>query len=65
MGPLARAFRPSGLTLGWPPFSFLPSLGDVVPLVPILISSPRVLGKRAWIILTRSSCFGKVVECSI
>jgi hypothetical protein len=36
MGPLAHAFRPSGLTLGRPPCSFMPSLGDVVPLVPVL-----------------------------
>jgi hypothetical protein len=33
----AHAFRPSGLTLSRPPYSFLPSLGDVVLLVPILI----------------------------
>jgi hypothetical protein len=37
MGPLAHAFRPSELTLGRPPCSFMPSLGDVVPLVPVLI----------------------------
>jgi hypothetical protein len=37
MGLLVHAFRPSGLTLGSPPCSFLPSLGDAVPLVPILI----------------------------
>jgi hypothetical protein len=39
MGLLARAFRLSGQTLGRPPCSFLLSLGDVVPLVPILINS--------------------------
>jgi hypothetical protein len=65
MAPLARAFRPSGLSLGRPPCSFLLSLGDMVPLVPILISSPQVLGKRAWIISTRSSFFDEVVECSV
>jgi hypothetical protein len=38
MGPVARAFRPSGPTLGRPPCSFLLSPGDVVPLVSILVS---------------------------
>jgi hypothetical protein len=42
MGPLARAFRPSGLTLGRPLCSFLSSPGDVVPMVPILVRmSPK------------------------
>jgi hypothetical protein len=47
MGLLAHVLRPSGLTHGRPPCSFLPSPRDVVPMVPNLISNPRVLGKRA------------------
>jgi hypothetical protein len=39
----------SGMTHDRPPCSSLPSPGDVVPMVPNLISSPRVLGKRALI----------------
>jgi hypothetical protein len=50
MGSLACALRPSGLTLGRLPYSFPPSPGDVVPMVPNLVSSPRVLGKRAMIL---------------
>jgi hypothetical protein len=46
MGPLAHAFRPSGLTLGRPPCSFLPSLGDVIPMVPILVSGPECLASE-------------------
>jgi hypothetical protein len=38
MGSLACALRPSGLTLGRPPYSLLPSPGDVVPMVLNLIS---------------------------
>jgi hypothetical protein len=37
MGLLDCVLRPSGLTHGRPPYSFLPSLGDVVPMVPNLI----------------------------
>jgi hypothetical protein len=37
MGVLARVLRPSGLTHGRPPCSFLPSLGDVVPMVSVLV----------------------------
>jgi hypothetical protein len=40
MGLLVYALRPSGLTLGRPPCSSHPSLGDVVPMIPDLISSP-------------------------
>jgi hypothetical protein len=47
MGLLARALRLSGPTHGSPPSSSLPSLGDMVPMVTNLVSSPRVLGKRA------------------
>jgi hypothetical protein len=39
MGHLARAFWPSGPTLGKPPYSFLLSPGDVVPMEPILITA--------------------------
>jgi hypothetical protein len=53
MGLLACVHRPSGLTQGMPPSSFLLSLGDMVPKVPILISSPRVLGKRALILVNQ------------
>jgi hypothetical protein len=53
MGLLARALRPSGLTHDRPPCSSLPSLGDVVPMVPNLISSPRVLGKRFLILVNQ------------
>jgi hypothetical protein len=40
MGLLARDLRPSGLTHGMPTYSFLSSPGDVVPMVPNLVSSP-------------------------
>jgi hypothetical protein len=40
MGLLTRVLRLSGLTHGRPPCSFLPSSGDMVPLVPNLVSSP-------------------------
>jgi hypothetical protein len=50
MGSLASALRPSGLTLGRPPYFFLPSPGVIVPMVPNLVSNPRVLGKRALIL---------------
>jgi hypothetical protein len=65
MAPLARAFRLSEPTLGRSPCSFLSSPRDVVPLVPIFVSSSRVLRKRAWIILTISSFFCGVAECSV
>jgi hypothetical protein len=39
MGPLAHAFKLSGPSLGRPPYSFLLSLGDVVSMVPILVTS--------------------------
>jgi hypothetical protein len=39
MSSLACALKPSGLTLGRPPCSFLPSLRDVVSMVPNLIIS--------------------------
>jgi hypothetical protein len=35
------------------PCSFLPSLGDVVPMVPNLVSSLRVLDKRALILVNQ------------
>jgi hypothetical protein len=50
MGLLAHALKPSGPTLGRPPYSDRPSLGD---LVPNLISSPRVFGKRALILINQ------------
>jgi hypothetical protein len=37
MGLLARALKPSGLTHGRPPGSFLLSPGDVSPMMPDLI----------------------------
>jgi hypothetical protein len=51
MGLSARVLRPSGKTHDRPPCSFLLSLGDVVPMVPNLTSSPRVLDKRALILV--------------
>jgi hypothetical protein len=51
MGLLTRALRLSGPTHGRPPYSIQPSLGDVVPMLPDLVNSPRVLGKRALILL--------------
>jgi hypothetical protein len=47
MGLLAHVLRLSGLSHDRPPSSFRPSLGDVVPMVPDHVRSPRVLGKRA------------------
>jgi hypothetical protein len=47
MDHLARVLRPSRPTHGRPHYSFPPILGDVVPMVPNLVSSPRVLDKRA------------------
>jgi hypothetical protein len=49
MGLLACVLRLSGPTHGSPPCSSLPSSGDVVPMVPNLVSSPRMLAKRALI----------------
>jgi hypothetical protein len=48
MGLLAHAVRPSEPTLGRPPFFFLPTPGDVVPMVPNIVSCPQVLSKRAF-----------------
>jgi hypothetical protein len=53
MGLLARVLSPSGMTHGRHPYSSLLSPGDVVPVVPNLISSPRVLGKRALILVNQ------------
>jgi hypothetical protein len=53
MGLLARALRSSGPILGRLPCSSRPSLGDVVPMVPDLVSSPRVLGKQALIVVNK------------
>jgi hypothetical protein len=53
MGLLARVLRSSGLIHGRPPYSFLPSLGDVVPMVQNLVSSLRVLDKRALILVNQ------------
>jgi hypothetical protein len=39
MGLLAHVFWLSGLTLGSPPCSFLPCPGDVVPIVPIVVTN--------------------------
>jgi hypothetical protein len=64
MGHLAYVLRTSGPTHGRPPYSFPLRLGDVVPMVPYLINSPRVLGKQALSQSIGSSYFGKVVECS-
>jgi hypothetical protein len=44
-GLLARVFRLCGLTQGSPPCAFSLSPVGVIPLIPKLISSPRVLGK--------------------
>jgi hypothetical protein len=51
MGLLVQALRPSGPTHGRTPCSSRPSVGDMVPTIPDLVSSPRVLGKRALIIV--------------
>jgi hypothetical protein len=53
MSLLACVLRSSGLTHGRTPCSFWPSQGDVVPMVANLISSPRVLGKRALILVNQ------------
>jgi hypothetical protein len=53
MGLLAHVLRPSGPTHGKPPCSFLLSLGDVVPMVPNLVNSSRVLGKQALILVNQ------------
>jgi hypothetical protein len=53
MSLMSRALRPSGLTLGRPPCSFCLSPGDVVPMIPDLISSPRVPDKRALILVNQ------------
>jgi hypothetical protein len=49
MGALAHAFRPSGPTLGWTPCFFLPSPGDVVPLVPILVTNKATNNQNKFI----------------
>jgi hypothetical protein len=46
MGLLAHVLRLSGPTHGRPPCSFLPSLGDMVPVVPNLVSSPECLASK-------------------
>jgi hypothetical protein len=43
---LARALRLSGPTHGSPPCSSLLSPGDVVPMIPNLISSPEYLASE-------------------
>jgi hypothetical protein len=48
MSLLAHAVRLSGPTLSRPPFFFLPTPGDVVPMVPNIDNCPRVLSKRAF-----------------
>jgi hypothetical protein len=53
MGLMACALRPSGLTLGRLLCSSWSSLGDMVPMVPDLVSSPRVLDKRALILVNQ------------
>jgi hypothetical protein len=45
MSLLAHALSPSGLTHGRSPCSSLSSTEDVVPMVPNLVSSPRVFAK--------------------
>jgi hypothetical protein len=41
MGLLAHALRPSGPTLGRPPYSSRLCPGDVVPMIPDLVTSVR------------------------
>jgi hypothetical protein len=53
MGLLACALRSSGPTHGRPPCSVRPSPGDVVSMVPDLVSSTRVLDKRALILVNQ------------
>jgi hypothetical protein len=48
---MAPVIRPSGMTHGRPPCSSLPSLGE--PMVPNLVSSPRVLVKQALVLTIR------------
>jgi hypothetical protein len=43
MEPLTCAFRPSGLTLGRPPCSLLPSLGAWYPWYPSSLAAPECL----------------------
>jgi hypothetical protein len=61
---LACILRPNGPTHGRPPYSFPLSLGDMVPMVPDLISNPRGLGKRALSCCIRYSYLGEVAECT-
>jgi hypothetical protein len=49
MGLLTKIVRPNGLIHGRPLF-FFSSLVDMVPMVANLVSSPRVLGKRALVL---------------
>jgi hypothetical protein len=53
MSLLAHALRPSGLTLGRPHCSSRSSPEDVVPMVLDLVSNPRVLSKRALILVNQ------------
>jgi hypothetical protein len=66
MGLLARVLRSSGLTHGRPPCSFWLSPGDVVPMVPNLISNPQMLYPVSFIPCqpTLPAC-GEVAESSI
>jgi hypothetical protein len=57
MGLLAWILRSSGLTQGWLPCSAVPSLLDLVPMVPNNISSLRVLGKRASVLKIQTLLF--------
>jgi hypothetical protein len=54
---LAQILRPSGLTHGRPPCSSLQSPVDLVPMVPNLVSSHRVLGKQALVLKIRTHLF--------
>jgi hypothetical protein len=57
MGLLAQIFNLSGPTHDGPPVTFFPSLGGMVPMIPNLFSSTRVLGKRALVLKIKSSSF--------
>jgi hypothetical protein len=63
MGHLAHVLRPSRLTHGRLSYSFPLSPRDVVPMVPDLISSLRVLGKQALSRCIGSSYLGEVAKC--
>jgi hypothetical protein len=57
MGLLTQVLRLGGLTHGGPPCSFLPSRGELVPMVPNLVSSPQVLDKQALVLIIQTFLF--------